>query len=186
MRPKVKKREELFLKSKPYKILNKLDKEEISYATSLAKDTNSTYTHVIHILQSFEKLGLIEARWDGRTKLIKITDKGKELSGHIDNFNNFLLDLEEKEAILLDESEKEIELKYNRLNHVKNMLSDIKENIDSLLLKSTYRDLTRKIGAYKKQLDVIFSSNEDINKLKFELSTEITNVLKNLKKSKRR
>ncbi len=59
-------------------------KDEI-YASSLAKQIDCTYSHVVKILQEMEKSGLINFEKQGRLKLLTLTKKGQEIAEHIDN-----------------------------------------------------------------------------------------------------
>ena len=169
MRSRYRKKEHLFLKDKPYRILKRLNREEISYATSLSSDTNSTYTHVIHILQEFEKLDLVETRWDGRTKLVKITEKGKKLANLVKNVEDYVQGLKPKEEPVIDETEEEIYSKLEKLHIVETKLEEIDNNFEKYSKTHKYADIARKIGAYKKQFKVIKSSNEEINLAKNKL-----------------
>ena len=55
------------------------------YASSLAKQIDCTYSHVVKILQEMEKSGLINFEKQGRLKLLTLTKKGSEIAEHIDN-----------------------------------------------------------------------------------------------------
>jgi DNA-binding MarR family transcriptional regulator len=59
-------------------------KDEI-YASSLAKQIDCTYSHVVKILQEMERSGLINFEKQGRLKLLTLTKKGQEIAEHIDN-----------------------------------------------------------------------------------------------------
>lgn len=59
-------------------------KDEI-YASSLAKQIDCTYSHVVKILQEMEKAGLINFEKQGRLKLLTLTKKGQEVAEHIDS-----------------------------------------------------------------------------------------------------
>lgn len=60
------------------------------YASSLAKSVDCTYSHVVKILQQMEKYGLIGFQKQGRLKLLTLTKKGSEISGHLDSVRNVL------------------------------------------------------------------------------------------------
>lgn len=64
-------------------VVLKNSKSEI-YASSLAKQVDCTYSHVVKILQEFEKEGLVKFEKQGRLKLLTLTKKGDDLSTHID------------------------------------------------------------------------------------------------------
>jgi len=64
-------------------------KSEI-YASSLAKQIDCTYSHVVKILQEMEKSGLINFEKQGRLKLLSLTKTGSEVADHIDNIRLIL------------------------------------------------------------------------------------------------
>jgi len=76
----------VFFREKPAMMLVNLKnaKDEI-YASSLAKQIDCTYSHVVKILQEMEKSGLINFEKQGRLKLLTLTKKGQEIAEHIDN-----------------------------------------------------------------------------------------------------
>ncbi len=74
----------VFFREKPAMMLVVLKnaKSEI-YASSLAKQIDCTYSHVVKILQAMEKAGLINCEKQGRLKLLTLTKKGGEIAEHI-------------------------------------------------------------------------------------------------------
>ncbi len=76
----------VFFREKPAMMLVNLKnaKDEI-YASSLAKQIDCTYSHVVKILQEMEKSGLINFEKQGRLKLLTLTKKGTEIAEHIDS-----------------------------------------------------------------------------------------------------
>lgn len=91
MLTKEKKMFNVFFRRKPALMLLGLfqSKEEI-YASSLAKEINCTYSHVVKILQQMQAAGLIEFVKQGRIKLLKLTKKGEKIAEHIDQIINLL------------------------------------------------------------------------------------------------
>jgi predicted transcriptional regulator len=60
------------------------------YASSLAKQIDCTYSHVVKILQEMEKANLINFDKQGRLKLLTLTKKGADVAEHIDKIRNQL------------------------------------------------------------------------------------------------
>ena len=60
------------------------------YASSLAKQIDCTYSHVVKILQEMQKEGLINFEKQGRLKLLTLTKSGIEIAEHIDKIRNIL------------------------------------------------------------------------------------------------
>ena len=81
----------VFFREKPAMMLVGLKnaKSEI-YASSLAKEIDCTYSHVVKILQEMEKSGLINFDKQGRLKLLSLTKKGMEVADNIDRIRTIL------------------------------------------------------------------------------------------------
>ena len=81
----------VFFREKPALMLVGLKnaKSEI-YASSLAKQIDCTYSHVVKILQEMEKSGLINFDKQGRLKLLSLTKKGMEIADNIDRIKTLL------------------------------------------------------------------------------------------------
>lgn len=60
------------------------------YASSLAKQVDCTYSHVVKILQQMQKEGLVNFDKQGRLKLLALTKKGSDVAGKIDNIRQLL------------------------------------------------------------------------------------------------
>lgn len=60
------------------------------YASSLAKQIDCTYSHVVKILQEMQKHELVEFDKQGRLKLLTLTKKGHEVADHIHNIKSLL------------------------------------------------------------------------------------------------
>ena len=81
----------VFFREKPAMMLVGLKnaKSEI-YASSLAKQIDCTYSHVVKILQAMEKSGLINFDKQGRLKLLNLTKRGFDVAENIDKIRNLL------------------------------------------------------------------------------------------------
>ncbi len=81
----------VFFREKPAMMLIGLKKAngEI-YASSLAKQIDCTYSHVVKILQEIEKAELIKFKKQGRLKLLTLTKKGQEIAEHMDAITRLL------------------------------------------------------------------------------------------------
>jgi len=67
----------------------KNSKSEV-YASSLAKQVDCTYSHVVKILQMMEKNGVLNFQKTGRLKILTLTKKGQEIADHIENIRSNL------------------------------------------------------------------------------------------------
>ena len=81
----------VFFREKPAMMLVSLKnaKSEV-YASSLAKQIDCTYSHVVKILQEMEKSGLVNFDKQGRLKLLTLTKKGNEVAEYIEKIRNLL------------------------------------------------------------------------------------------------
>jgi DNA-binding MarR family transcriptional regulator len=81
----------IFFREKPAMMLVTLNaaKSDI-YASSLAKQIDCTYSHVVKILQEMSDAGLVNFDKQGRLKLLTLTKKGQEVADHIDKIRALL------------------------------------------------------------------------------------------------
>lgn len=76
----------VFFREKPAMMLVHLKNADSEiYASTLAKQVDCTYSHVVKILQEMEKSGLINFEKQGRLKLLSLTKKGSEVAENIDS-----------------------------------------------------------------------------------------------------
>jgi len=82
---------DIFFRRKPALMLVALKRmTRARYGSILAKEVDCTYSHAFKILQTLERLGLVLFEKKGRTKLIKLTKKGQEISENIENIRRLL------------------------------------------------------------------------------------------------
>jgi DNA-binding MarR family transcriptional regulator len=82
---------DIFFRRKPALMLIALKKvSRIRYGSVLAKEVDCTYSHAVKILQTLEKLGLVNFERKGRIKLIKLTKKGKDVADHIEDIKRIV------------------------------------------------------------------------------------------------
>ncbi len=81
----------VFFREKPAMMLVRLRnvKSEM-YASSLAKQIDCTYSHVVKILQHMQKAGLVNFNKQGRLKLLSLTKKGQDVAEMIDRIRTLL------------------------------------------------------------------------------------------------
>ena len=81
----------VFFREKPAMMLvNLKNSKSPIYASSLAKQIDCTYSHVVKILQEMEKNELINFDKQGRLKLLTLTKKGSDVADHISNIKSLL------------------------------------------------------------------------------------------------
>ena len=81
----------VFFREKPAMMLVQLrnSKSEV-YASSIAKQVDCTYSHVIKVLQEMQKAGLINFEKQGRLKLLSLTKVGQEIADKIEGIRTLL------------------------------------------------------------------------------------------------
>jgi DNA-binding MarR family transcriptional regulator len=62
-----------------------------TYASTLAKEVDCTYSHIVKVLTKFEKQGLVTFEKQGRLKYLALTKKGYEVAELIEKIKNLLL-----------------------------------------------------------------------------------------------
>jgi DNA-binding MarR family transcriptional regulator len=81
----------VFFREKPAMMLVGLKTGKIDvYASSLAKQIDCTYSHVVKILQEMENAGLITFEKQGRLKLLTLTKKGGDVADYIQKIRDLL------------------------------------------------------------------------------------------------
>ncbi len=82
---------DVFFREKPAMMLVSLkNTKNAIYASTLAKQVDCTYSHVVKILQRMEGAGLINFEKQGRLKLLTLTKKGADLAECIDTSRTLL------------------------------------------------------------------------------------------------
>lgn len=78
---------DLFMHSKPVKMLTALRLDDVQYATQVSKHVDCTYSHTVKVLDIFKDLGLVKFEKRGRIKVIKLTDTGQEIAHDFEGLN---------------------------------------------------------------------------------------------------
>lgn len=68
-------------------LIHLLRKNGEVYASSLAKQVDCTYSHVVKVLQDMQNAGLVTFEKRGRLKVLILTKKGVEIATLIDKVN---------------------------------------------------------------------------------------------------
>lgn len=81
----------VFFREKPAMMLvTLLNQSQEHYASSLAKVVDCTYSHIVKILNEMQRSGLIIFRKQGRLKVLRLTDKGKDVAEAIEKIRTAL------------------------------------------------------------------------------------------------
>lgn len=81
----------VFFREKPALMLIELKNNNGSiYASTLAKNVDCTYSHVVKILQEMERAKLVEFDKRGRLKIIRLTNRGKEIASSVEAIRHIL------------------------------------------------------------------------------------------------
>lgn len=91
--------EKVFFNEKPVKILAALAKQDrVWYASTICKEIDCTYPHMVKLLGIFEKYGVITSEQHGRIKIIQLTEKGNYLAHDLEGILLLLQQLEGEKA----------------------------------------------------------------------------------------
>ncbi len=60
------------------------------YASTLAKQVDCTYSHVVKILQEMNKAGLVAFNRQGRLKILTLTKKGQDVAKNLESVRQTL------------------------------------------------------------------------------------------------
>ncbi|MDY6789219.1 MAG: MarR family winged helix-turn-helix transcriptional regulator [Candidatus Nanohaloarchaea archaeon] len=73
--------ERFFLQDKPVNLLLEIKRRSgENYASVLSREVECTYSHTVKVLDTFQDVGLIDFKEDGRKKLIELTRHGREIA----------------------------------------------------------------------------------------------------------
>ncbi len=76
-----------FIREKPVKVLTHLLDGD-AYVSSISKKVKMTYSHTAKILNLLEEAGIVELKKDGRVRVAKLTNKGKEIARKLNSVLN--------------------------------------------------------------------------------------------------
>ena len=71
-------------------LLNAQQGQQEQYASSLAKQVDCTYSHIVKILNEMQKADLITFQKEGRLKILKLTKRGEEVAKAIEGIRSSL------------------------------------------------------------------------------------------------
>jgi len=78
----------LFLKSKPSAVLLLLkDGSQGWYPSKLARESKSSYVHVVNLLSKLRELGIVATEKKGKQNIYHLTEKGAMLASPLDDFS---------------------------------------------------------------------------------------------------
>ena len=81
----------LFLKEKPALTMILLrDRSKKWYISALAKMVDTTYPHMVKLINRLEKAGIVKTHKEGRTRYVELTEKGDELAHDIEGLYKHL------------------------------------------------------------------------------------------------
>lgn len=82
---------DVIFREKPVMMLIKLlGSSNEMYASTLAKNVDCTYSHVVKILQEMNKAGIVSFNKKGRLKILTLTKKGTEIAKNLESVRQAL------------------------------------------------------------------------------------------------
>jgi DNA-binding MarR family transcriptional regulator len=82
----------VLFREKPVELLiSLLNAKTDIYASVIAKEIDCTYSHVVKLLKTMEKSGIVKFNKSGRLKYLSLTPKGKKLSENLNSSKEIIL-----------------------------------------------------------------------------------------------
>jgi predicted transcriptional regulator len=80
-----------FLRERPASLLLLLrDTNKEWYVSNLSRKSGLTYPHTTAVLKHYLNLGIVEYSASGRKKIVKLTEKGKQISSSLNDILDML------------------------------------------------------------------------------------------------
>jgi predicted transcriptional regulator len=174
--------EELFLQKKPKEILFYLKNQTSANISEIAVKTNSTYAHSFNLVKELEDLGIIITKKRGRSKVVTLTEKGRELATLLEEFIEVLRSKKTtSRRRKRHESAKKTPISASdRLTKYYENLKKISENIKSGDIDSQKSKIKRVVGRYRQIIKKMRPRDEKGRQLRKAALMEIESILKNL------
>ena len=84
----------VFLRTKPCKVLILLKDSNTKYISELAKESGATYVHTTKLLRKLENEEIVSIEQNGKKRMVKLTEKGNKIASAL---NEALSVLESKQ-----------------------------------------------------------------------------------------
>jgi predicted transcriptional regulator len=75
---------DIVLKTKPANVFLFLKSRESAYLSEIAKETGTTYVYITNFVSRLKEKGLVLVEPKGKKKMVKLTEKGRELASHVE------------------------------------------------------------------------------------------------------
>ena len=72
------------LKTKPANVFLFLKSQDTAYLSEIAKETGTTYVYITNFVSRLVDSGLVSVEPKGKKKMVKLTEKGRELAAHVE------------------------------------------------------------------------------------------------------
>jgi len=80
----------VLFKRKPIRILLALLQDKKWYPSLLAKESDLSYVHTAKLIDLLEEIDLVSSEFKGKTKVIKLTEKGEKLARSLEEITKNL------------------------------------------------------------------------------------------------
>jgi len=75
---------DIVLKTKSSDVFVFLKSQNYSYLSEIAKETGTTYVYITKLVSELEKMELVSVEPQSKKKIVKLTDKGREVATYIE------------------------------------------------------------------------------------------------------
>ncbi len=171
---------ELFLRRKPKEILFYLKNRNSANISEIASETNSTYAHSFNLIRELEKIGVVVTTKRGRSKIVTLTEKGRELASLLEEFTELLRGGKPVHGDRKTTTKKISTSAYERLARYHEKLEKISESIEKGNIGSQKSKIKRIAGRYRYLIKKMRPRDERGKRLREASLREIDRILENL------
>jgi|Deesub1362B_J571_1020462.scaffolds.fasta_scaffold06354_2 predicted transcriptional regulator len=174
--------EELFLQKKPKEILFYLKSENSANISEIAAKTNSTYAHSFNLIRELEDLGIVITKKKGRSKVVTLTEKGRDLAALLEEFVTMLRSGKTTpQRMRRRGADKKASISASdKLARYYEKLKKISEKVKSDDISSQKSKIKRVVGRYRQIIKKMRPRDEKGRQLRKAALMEIESILKNL------
>jgi predicted transcriptional regulator len=174
--------EELFLQKKPKEILIYLKNKNSANISEIAAKTNSTYAHSFNLIRDLENLGIVTTKKKGRSKVVTLTEKGRDLAALLEEFIAVLRSGKTTPQRMRSRGvDKKTYIRASdRLAKYYEKLKEISEKVKSEDISSQKTKIKRVVGRYRQIIKKMRPRDEKGRQLRKAALMEIESILKNL------
>lgn len=75
---------DIVLRTKPANVFLFLKGRDSAYLSEIAKETGTTYVYITNFVSRLLEKGFVSVESKGKKKMVKLTEKGREIASHLE------------------------------------------------------------------------------------------------------